>query len=47
VRPVQDLRRNAVHWARGGLTIILAGMALLALIQIALFVRALAQSMTG
>ncbi|UTP38754.1 hypothetical protein M9M90_16205 [Phenylobacterium sp. LH3H17] len=42
-----NLRRNAVQWARSGLTVILAGMALLALIQIGLFVRVLTQSMAG
>ncbi|MDP3746607.1 MAG: hypothetical protein Q8Q88_06110 [Phenylobacterium sp.] len=42
-----NLRRNAVHWARSGLTVILAGLALLALIQIGLFVRVLTQSMAG
>ena len=42
-----NLRRNAVHWARSGLTLILAGMALLALTQIGLFVRMLTQAMVG
>ena len=47
MRPVDLFRRNAVHWARSGLTAILAGMALLALIQIGLFVRALTASFAG
>lgn len=41
------LRRNAVQLARSGLTFILAGMVLLALIQIGLFVRALTQALQG
>lgn len=41
------LRRNAANLARSGLTFILAGMVLLALIQIGLFVRALTQTLQG
>ena len=41
-----NLRRDAVQWARSGLTLILAGMVVLAVLQIALFVRALSQTLS-
>jgi len=44
VRPDPTDRRNAVHRARLGLTVILAGMVLLALVQIGLLIRGIAQS---